>query len=193
MYRVFSILEHFQFNCLGTLYATLDGSPTVQERILIPCCICSWHERDLLTRPETYTRRILYMYKNDHNQNVCNQLVISSPLNLIIYSHPWAECIIEEVCLSPTLNNNNFVRVTSTGVIGLSSSKYRDYDWEPICWRDLSVSYRVSFDSFVISPMCGGVHQPDYFIFLGLKVLHHDLQSIFLKVTVGKTVGRYVM
>jgi hypothetical protein len=69
MYRVFSILEHFQFNCLGTLYATLDGSPTVQERILIPRCICSWHERDLLTRPETYTRRILYMYKNDHNHS----------------------------------------------------------------------------------------------------------------------------
>ncbi len=104
----------------------------VQERILIPCCICSWHARDLPTRPET------------------NQPVISSRLHLINYVHPWG-----------------------------------DYVREPICCHDLSVSYRVSFDSFVTSPMCGDVHQPDYFVFLGLQVLHHDLQYIFLKVTMG--------
>jgi hypothetical protein len=40
-----------------------------QERILIPCCICSWHARDLLTRQETNTRRILHMDKNSWNQS----------------------------------------------------------------------------------------------------------------------------
>ncbi len=40
-----------------------------QERILIPCCICSWHARDIPTRPETNTRRVLHMYKNARNHN----------------------------------------------------------------------------------------------------------------------------
>jgi hypothetical protein len=41
----------------------------VQERILIPCCICSWYVRDLLTRPETNALRILHIHKNAWNES----------------------------------------------------------------------------------------------------------------------------
>ena len=74
-----------------------------------------------------YTEDIAQERSQSQSQNVCNELVISSPLHLIIYGHPWAEHNIEEVCLSSTSNINHFVRVTCTGVIGLSSSKYSDY------------------------------------------------------------------
>ncbi len=45
----------------------------VQERILIPCCICSWHVWDLPTRSERNTRRIVHMYKKarNHNHRMC--------------------------------------------------------------------------------------------------------------------------
>jgi hypothetical protein len=120
--------------------------------------------------------------------NACNLLVFRLPSHLIIYAHPWAERNIEKVLLSPTSNNNHFVRVASqaTSAIGLlSSPNCSDYVGERIYWRNLSVSCRVSFDAFVTSPMCGDIHRQDYFIFLGLQVLHRDLQPIFLKCTVG--------
>ena len=74
-------------------------------------------------------------------------------------------------------------------LVGISSPNYNAYVRERVYCRDLSVSCCASFDPFVTSPMRGDVHQPDYcnnyFMFLGLQVLHHDLQSIFLKDNVG--------
>ena len=76
----------------------------------------------------------------------CNLLVFRLPSHLIIYAHPWTERNIEEVLLSPKSHNIHFIRVASTGVIGLlPSPTYSDYVRERICWHDLSVSYKVSF------------------------------------------------
>ncbi len=43
----------------------------------------------------------------------------------------------------------------------------------------------ISFGSHLLYFTDGDIHQEDYFIFLGLQVILHDLQPIFLKGTVG--------
>jgi hypothetical protein len=55
--------------------------------------------------------------------------------------------------LSPTSNNNHYVRSASTGVIVISSSNYNAYVQEHIYWRDFAVSCIVSIDFFVTPPM----------------------------------------
>jgi hypothetical protein len=67
----------------------------------------------------------------------------------------------------------------------MSSPNYNAYVQDHIYRCDSSVSFKTSFDFFVTSPIRGNIHQQDYFIFLGFQVLHHDLEPIFLKGTVG--------
>jgi len=67
--------------------------------------------------------------------------------------------------LSPTSNNDHYVRSASTGAIGISSPNYNAYVRERVYRRDLSVSCRASFDFFVTSPMRGNIHRQDDFIF----------------------------
>jgi len=57
--------------------------------------------------------------------------------------------------LSPTSNNDHYVRNASTGEIGISSPNYNAYVQEHIYWCDSAVSCKVSIDFFVTSPMRG--------------------------------------
>jgi hypothetical protein len=45
------------------------------------------------------------------------------------------------------------------------TSNFNSYVQEHIYWSDSTVSCKVNFDFFVTSPMCGNIHQQEYFIF----------------------------
>ncbi len=78
------------FNGVSRTDNRLQSTDMFQERILIPCCICSWNTRDLLTRPETNTRRILHIHKNVWNQShrtcVTNWWLLHKCILLLLYS-----------------------------------------------------------------------------------------------------------
>ncbi len=107
---------------------------------------------------EPYTRHSWLCPFNLHmtgnlEETICERTNTNLSVLYLYYICTRTLTNIEEVTLSLTLNL--FVRIVSTGEIGLlSSPNYIDYVREDIYWRDFDVSFRESFNFFVTSPMC---------------------------------------
>ncbi len=106
-----------------------------------------------------------------------------------------AECNIENVALSNVdiqsfrsehIHWRDFTELIYWCNGSIMNTDCISYVQDHIYWRDSAVSCKASFDFFITSPMSGNIHQQDYFILIGLHVLHRDLQSTLLKGTVGR-------
>jgi hypothetical protein len=123
----------------------------VQERILIPCCICSWHARDL-----RISTQITVPKPESHGS--CSQLKAysSDRISERRKGHDHRRWEDQWWLNTPCIRVGFIANIAQQSFpIGMSSPNYSSCVEENIYRRNSSVSWKVSIDFFVTSPMSG--------------------------------------
>jgi hypothetical protein len=119
-----------------------------------------------------FTEDIAYAQERSQSQSQCAKIPKSNVCNLLVFRLPSHLLFVHILEQSATLRKS-YYHQNRTTIISFGS-------------------HLLEFIRFVQSEFWflryftdGDKHQQDYFIFLGLQVIHRDLQPIFLKGTVG--------